>query len=219
MPSQQEAYLARRRKMVENQLRARGISRTDLLEAFLTTPRELFVSEADRSRAYEDRPISIGKGQTISQPYVTALMIEQLDPRPTDRVLDVGAGSGYQTGILAALCGHVYAIERIESLTERAVDTLAKLNIDNVTLCTGDGSLGWPEEAPFDGIICGAGVPDVPKAWIDQLADGGRIVVPVGTGDFQEITVVDKHKGAVRRRQVCDVRFVRLIGKEGWPGP
>ena len=219
MGSHTEAYLASRRNMVERHLRERGISRADLLEAFLQTPRELFVSEADRQQAYEDRPISIGKGQTISQPYVTALMVELLNPSPGDRVLDVGAGSGYQTAILAALSRHVYAIERIESLAERAAATLAQLNIDNVTLCTGDGSLGWPEEAPFDGIICGAGAPDVPGAWVRQLRDGGRVVAPVGRDDLQQLVVIERRGEEARRREVCEVRFVRLIGKEGWPGP
>jgi len=169
-----------------------------------------------RHEAYADRPLPIGHGQTISQPYIVALMVQQLDPRPSHRVLDVGAGSGYQTAILARLCRHVYAVERIEELTERAVGVLGALNINNVTLCTRDGSLGWIEEAPFDRIICGAATPQVPSSWIDQLADGGRIVVPVGDTDIQTLQVVAKDGDTIRRRELCEVRFVRLIGQQAW---
>lgn len=202
--------------MVERDLRGRGIRRADLLDTFAQTPRERFLPTARRQEAYDDRPVPIGLGQTISQPYIVALMVQELDPQPGHRILDVGAGSGYQTAILAPLCEHVYAAERLNELAERAMTTLASLNVDNVTIGTMDGSLGWPEEAPFDRIICGAASPDVPQAWIDQLADGGRIVVPVGGHYVQTLIALDKKGEKVTRRKICGVRFVKLIGRQGW---
>ena len=203
--------------MVETQLRSRGITLAGVLEAFCQVPRERFVPPERQHEAYHDCPLPIGFGQTISQPYIVALMIQELDVQPHHRVLEVGAGSGYQTALLGRLAAHVYAVERIEALTERAIGALACLDIANVTFRTGDGSLGWPEEAPFDRIICGAGAPDVPQAWIDQLAEGGRIVLPVGGHDMQVLLAVDKEADKVRRREFCDVRFVKLIGRQAWP--
>ncbi len=205
-----------RRRMVDLQLRRRGIRDERVLQAFAEVPRERFVPPDFRDEAYHDHPIPIGLGQTISQPYVVALMVTQLAPSPTDRILDVGAGSGYQTAILARLAGHVYAMERLEKLSEDAVAALASLNVDNVTWRTDDGSLGWSEEAPFDGIICGAAAPEIPQVWIEQLADGGKIVAPVGGRDHQSILVARKDGTRVHRRHVCDVRFVKLIGEHGW---
>jgi protein-L-isoaspartate(D-aspartate) O-methyltransferase len=202
--------------MVERDLHGRGIHHADLLDVFARTPRERFLPPARCDEAYDDRPVPIGLGQTISQPYIVALMVQELDPRGDHRILDVGAGSGYQTAILAALCAHVYAAERLNELAERAMTTLAGLNVDNVTIGTMDGSLGWPEEAPFDRIICGAASPDVPQAWIDQLADGGRIVVPVGEQYVQTLIALDKKGEKVTRRKICGVRFVKLIGRQGW---
>jgi protein-L-isoaspartate(D-aspartate) O-methyltransferase len=218
MPDEEETYSAHRREMVELQLRQRGIYHPELLAAFAELPRHLFMPPGRRGEAYADYPVPIGHGQTISQPYVVALMVQELDPGPQHKVLDVGAGSGYQTAVLARLAGHVYAVERIGELTERAVCALAGLNIANVTLSTLDGSMGWPEEAPFDRIICGAAAPEIPQPWIDQLADGGRIVLPVGGTEVQSLRVVDKHGGKTHSRDICDVRFVRLIGKWAWPG-
>lgn len=204
--------------MVDRQLRARGISDPDVLGAFEQVPRERFIP-ADRIHdAYGDFPVPIGCGQTISQPYVVATMIQELGIGPDHRVLDVGAGSGYQTAILAKLAGHVYAIERLEELEARARATLAEMAIANVTFRIGDGSLGWPDHAPFDRIICGAAAPDVPAPWLAQLADGGRIVLPVGTIESQTIVVVEKAGGQTTRREICEVRFVKLIGRQGWPG-
>ncbi len=217
MSADQKELLAARRDMVEKQLRARGIKSERVLEAFLAVPRERFVSDERREQAYHDCPLPIGFGQTISQPYIVALMLQELDPHLEHRVLDVGAGSGYQTAILAGLCGHVYAIERVEQLAERAMGVLGGLNVTNVSLCTGDGTLGWPEEAPFDRIICGAGAPEPPQTWIDQLADGGRMVLPIGGPDMQVLVAIDKQGGRIQRREFCDVRFVKLIGKHGWP--
>ncbi len=210
-------FAKRRSEMVARQLVARGIRHQGVLGAMAETPREMFVPPDRVDEAYEDRPVPIGLGQTISQPYIVALMVQELDPRAGQRVLDIGAGSGYQTAILARLVEHVYAMERFERLTERAMAALGAMNIRNVTICTGDGSVGWPEEAPFDRIICGAGAPDAPQAWIDQLADGGRIVVPTGGQDCQMLVRIEKTRGQVTRREICDVRFVKLIGREGWP--
>ncbi|MCK4602020.1 MAG: protein-L-isoaspartate(D-aspartate) O-methyltransferase [Phycisphaerae bacterium] len=217
MPSEEEKLLTLREEMVARQLRGRGIHHEGVLAAFLAVPRELFLPSQRRPEAYGDHPIPIGQGQTISQPYVTALMLQELDPRGEHRVLDVGAGSGYQTAILARLVHHVYAIERIEALTEQAMTVLAALNVANVTLWTGDGSLGYPEEAPFDRIICGAAAPEVPQPWIDQLADNGRIVMPVGGQETQTVVILEKDGSKIRRREICGVRFVKLIGHRGWP--
>jgi len=218
MSIEEENYSRLRQTMVEVQLRQRGIRHPAVLETFAEVPRHLFVPPRHRHEAYEDYPIPIGHGQTISQPYVVALMIQELDPRPDHRVLEVGAGSGYQTAILARLVRHVYAVERINELTEQAASVLAALNIANVTVSTMDGSMGWPEEAPFDRIICGAAAPEAPPCWTDQLADGGRIVLPVGGEEVQSLRMLDKQGGKLRSRDLCDVRFVRLIGKWAWPG-
>ena len=210
--------LPQRAAMVRDQLRLRGIGDPRVLAAFAELPRELFIPPTRRHEAYEDRPVPIGAGQTISQPYIVAVMAEQLDVHDHHRVLDVGAGSGYQTAILARLARHVFAIERIGMLAERAQAVFDALHLDNITLTVGDGTAGWADHAPFDRIVCGAAGPDVPAAWIEQLADGGRIVMPVGSPDLQELIAVDKHAGRITRRAICGVRFVRLIGKDGWPG-
>jgi len=203
--------------MVESQLRARGISDAKVLDAFRQIPRELFIPPHRVHEAYADRPVPIGHGQTISQPLVVAMMLQELDIRPHHRVLDVGAGSGFQTAIIARLARRVYAIERIGELAEQAMGVLAALNVNNVSFYTGDGSLGWPEEAPFDRIVCGAGAPDVPAPWLDQLADDGRIAMPVGGLDCQTLVIVEKTGHQIRKRKVCDVRFVKLVGQHGWP--
>jgi protein-L-isoaspartate(D-aspartate) O-methyltransferase len=205
--------------MVEGQLKARGIRHARLLAAFLETPRELFIPPERQGEAYDDCPVPIGYGQTISQPFVTALMIQELDVQPQHVVLDVGAGSGYQTALLARLARHVYAVERIAELTERAICTLGSLGVSNVTLCTQDGSLGWAAQAPFDRIICGAAALEVPQPWIDQLTDGGRIVMPLGAEFAQTLFVIERCGQEIRRRQLCDVRFVKLIGRGhgAWP--
>lgn len=202
--------------MVADQLRARGISDERVLAVMSEMPREKFITQAHRHEAYEDRPVPIGSGQTISQPYVVALMSQELAVGPGHRVLDIGAGSGYQTAILARLGREVFAVERIEKLAERAKAALDELGIGNVRLTTGDGTLGWAEFAPFDRIICGAAGPDVPEAWLEQLAEGGRIVMPVGGPEVQTLIALDKHAGQITRRQLCGVRFVRLIGQQGW---
>jgi len=214
---QEERHALARKNMVDKQLRARGITHPGVLAAFEQVPRHRFVPEEYLSETYADRPLPIGRGQTISQPLVVAMMLQHLNLRPDHRILEIGAGSGYQTALLARLAGHVYAIERIEDLAERAMAVLAAINVSNVTLCTGDGSGGWPEEAPFDGIICAAATPAVPETWIEQLADGGRIVIPVGHESSQTLQVVEKDGEKTKTRSICDVRFVKLIGRHGWP--
>jgi len=208
---------AQRLAMVNDQLRRRGLRDERVLAVMGDVPRERFIAPRSRHEAYADRPLPIGSGQTISQPYVVALMTQELDVQPTHRVLDVGAGSGYQTAILARLAGEVFAVERLAELTAGAADALAELGIANVTLTTGDGTLGWPDHAPFDRILCGAAGPDVPKAWIEQLADAGRIVMPAGGAEVQDLIAIDKRGGRITRRSICGVRFVRLIGRQGWP--
>lgn len=213
---QEQRFRADRLKMVQTQLRYRGVTDEAVLAAMEQVPRERFVPAAHHRDAYGDYPLPIGCGQTISQPYVVALMLQELRLQPHHRVLDVGAGSGYQTAILASLAAHVFAVERISELTQRAGETLASLKISNVTLATSDGSLGWPEHAPFDRIISGAASPDVPQPWIDQLRDEGRIIAPVGATDVQTLVLVIKHRGKIRRRPLSGVRFVKLIGEFGW---
>jgi protein-L-isoaspartate(D-aspartate) O-methyltransferase len=213
-----EVKFARERlAMVTSQLVSRGIRDQRVLDVMADVPRELFVSPGQQHEAYADRPVPIAAGQTISQPYVVALMTQELDVQPHHRVLDVGAGSGYQTAILARLARQVFAVDRIPELTQGASAVLQKLGLDNVTLTTGDGTLGWPEHAPYDRIICGAAGPDVPPSWIDQLVEGGRIVTPVGGEDWQVLIAVEKRGGQTHRREICGVRFVHLIGREGWP--
>ena len=217
MGTVEEKLVSIRHDMGLRQLRGRGIRDQQVLAAFDEIPRERFIPPEIRDQAYEDRPLPIGCGQTISQPYIVALMVQELDVQSHHNVLDVGAGSGYQTAILAKLAGHVFAVERIEQLTEMAMDALASLSLTNITFCTRDGSVGWPEESPFDRIICGAAAPEVPQAWIDQLSDGGRIIVPVGGREVQTLLRVEKHGQQITRREICGVRFVKLIGRSGWP--
>jgi len=212
-----EKLAAARRRMIDRHLRARRIDNQAVLDAFARTPRHRFVPSRYVGQAYADHPLSIGHGQTISQPYIVALMLQELDLAPDHRVLDVGAGSGYQTALLACLASQVYAVERLADLADRARATLADLGLTNVTLAVRDGTAGWAAHAPFDRIICGAAAPDLPAAWAEQLADGGRIVVPVGGAFSQTLAVYDKRGGEVFRRDVCGVRFVKLIGQDGWP--
>ena len=217
MAGDETKSLRKRLAMVEEQLRRRGIRDQRVLDVMAEVPRERFVGAARQHEAYADWAVPIEAGQTISQPYIVALMTQELDVHADHSVLDVGAGSGYQSAILARLCREVWAVERIEELARRAEAALDSLQMDNVTLTVGDGTLGWPEHAPYDRIICGAAGPDVPEAWIDQLVDGGRIVMPVGRSESQMLVTVEKTGRRVTRREFCAVRFVRLIGRNGWP--
>lgn len=202
--------------MVVEQLAARGITDQRVLEAMMRVPRELFVDERDRGRAYLDMPLRIGFGQTISQPYMVALIVQEAAVREGDKVLDIGTGSGYQAAVLAELGAEVHTIERIPDLAERARERLRAAGYDNVTVHVGDGTLGLPEEAPFDAITVAAAAPEVPMSLYDQLVTGGRLVVPVGGpgGQRLEIVVRSPEGPAVRRSVPC--RFVPLLGKEGY---
>ena len=205
-----------RRQMVQFQLADRGIKDACVLGAFSVVPREKFVSAEYADEAYSDHPLPIGLGQTISQPYMVALMTECLRLDGQERVLEVGTGSGYQTAILSKLAGEVYTIERLEALSVSAAGLLKEMGGDNVHFRVGDGSLGWPEEAPFDRIIVTAGAPDIPETLFGQLKDGGLLVIPVGSEREQELIVVEKAGSRRTQRHVCYCHFVKLVGKEGW---
>jgi protein-L-isoaspartate(D-aspartate) O-methyltransferase len=205
---------ADRARMVESQLAARGIKHPGVLEAMRRVPRDRFVPLDLQSRAYEDGPLPIGDGQTISQPYIVAYMTEALDPQKTDRVLEIGTGSGYQAAVLAELVAEVYTIEIVPALAERARAVLNELGYRNVRPRQGDGYAGWPEAAPFDKIIVTAAPPEVPQALVDQLAADGVMVVPVGGADqIQMMTILRKTPDGVVRRETMPVRFVPMIKK------
>jgi protein-L-isoaspartate(D-aspartate) O-methyltransferase len=206
-----------RKNMVEQQL----IARTDIidkkvLEAFFKVPRHKFVSDKDQTSAYSDFPLPIGSGQTISQPYMVALMTQCLKLNGKEKVLEIGTGSGYQTAILAEIAKEVYTVERFAELSASAEKILNKLGYKNIRFKAGDGTLGWEEEAPFDGIIVTAGAPFVPKPLLDQLKDNGRLVIPVGPNLNQTLTVYTKKGNQIDSEQICGCMFVPLIGKEGW---
>jgi len=203
--------------MVEAQLAPRGIKDPRVLEAMRKVPRHLFVQEAHRGSAYEDFPLPIGDGQTISQPFMVALMTEALNLTGEESVLEVGTGSGYQTAVLAELACKVYSVERIPSLAWQARKTLDSLGYKNVLVRLSDGTLGWPEYAPFDRIMVTAGAPSIPEPLVEQLAEGGILVVPVGSSLSQELVqVTRKQDGSVSQRKMGGCVFVRLVGKHGW---
>jgi len=202
------------REMVERQIKSRGVTHDAVLQAMMKIDRSLFVPESLKSLAYEDEPQPIGEGQTISQPYIVALMTELLDPSPADRVLEVGAGSGYQTAILAELTGHVYSLEIVPALAERARKLVVdQLGCQNVTIREGNGYEGWAEESPFDKIIVTAAPPDIPAALTEQLAIGGRLVIPVGV-HYQMLYLIKKDKSGIHREEVIPVRFVPMVDKK-----
>jgi protein-L-isoaspartate(D-aspartate) O-methyltransferase len=207
-----------RERMIERQIAARGIRDPAILEAFRKVPREEFVNEPYRLWAYDDHPLPIEAGQTISQPYIVALMIEAAAIGPGDKVLEVGAGSGYAAAVISRIAGRVIGIERQRDLVEVARERLARLGFDNVAIVEGDGTKGWPDEAPYAAILAAASGSHVPRTLIDQLAHGGRIVMPLGDpGSVQELVkVTKKPDGSVERENLGGVRFVPLIGEEGW---
>ncbi|MDR1920419.1 MAG: protein-L-isoaspartate(D-aspartate) O-methyltransferase [Candidatus Adiutrix sp.] len=216
--SNPEAYRIARRKMVEAQLKARGINEPRLLEAMGRVPRHFFVDEALAAQSYSDSPLPIGYGQTISQPYIVAFMIEALALAAADRVLEIGSGSGYQTAILAALSGEVFAVERLKPIFLKGRANLEKLGLSNIRLKLDDGTLGWPEMAPYDVIIVAAGGPKAPPPLIEQLAPGGRLIVPVGpSADKQQLLFLRKDsQGGLSRSLLGGCRFVNLVGRHGW---
>ncbi len=209
-------YSILREEMVGDQILSRGIKDERIIRAFLNVPREEFVPEELRDLAYRDSPLSIGFEQTISQPYMVALMTEVLDPSPGEKILEIGTGSGYQSAILAYLGAKVFSIERVSQLAEKAKDALSKLGYQ-VKIKVGDGTTGWKEEAPFSGIIVTAGVDKVPPPLIEQLEIGGRIVIPLGNRFSQTLTKIEKlSQGRIREERICGCIFVPLIGKYGF---
>ena len=205
-----------RSKMVEDQIISRGIKDARVIAAMKKVPRHLFVEEALQSQAYSDHPLPIGEKQTISQPYMVALMTEALQLKGKEKVLEIGGGSGYQTAILAELSEKVFSIERIRSLAIRARQLLYELGYYNVELKIFDGTYGWMEEAPFDAIIVAAGAPDIPQPLLDQLAMDGRLVIPVGDAYVQDLIRVTKTEEGINREDLGGCRFVKLIGRYGW---
>jgi protein-L-isoaspartate(D-aspartate) O-methyltransferase len=209
-------YTRERERMVDEHLAARGVTDSRVLAAMRRVPRHLFVQEALRARAYGDHPLPIGEEQTISQPFIVGLMTSLLELTGREKVLEVGTGSGYQTAVLAALARRVCSVERLPRLAERARAVIESLGLDNVWIRVGNGALGWPDEAPFDRIIVTAGGPAVPPPLVQQLAEGGRMVLPVGSTDNQVLTVVDNVGGEIRQRAHGECKFVKLVGKYAW---
>jgi len=206
-----------RKRMIESQIKARGINDIRLIDAMLKIPRHFFVEEAMAAQAYSDTALPIGEKQTISQPYMVALMIEKLLLTGKEKVLEIGTGSGYQTAILAQLAARVYTIERLRPLALKARKALDSLGLLNINMRIEDGTAGWEAEAPFDAIIVSAGAPDVPRQLVDQLGIGGRLVIPVGNQAEQVLTVLSKGNDcSVSREDFVNCKFVRLIGQFGW---
>jgi protein-L-isoaspartate(D-aspartate) O-methyltransferase len=206
-----------RERMLRHDLRGRDITDPEVLRVMAEVPREEFVPPEDRWRAYANGPLPIAQGQTISQPYIVALMTQVLRVNRDCEVLEVGTGSGYQTAVLARLAKRVFTIERSPDLSAAAQGVLTKLGIDNVEFRVGDGSCGWPEERMFDRIMVTAAVPDFPPPILAQLAEAGVVVAPIGQSSSQELTVAEKHHGKLIEKYVCGCRFVRLIGECGFP--
>lgn len=215
-PGQGDSYGGYRTRLVE-QLQAKGIKDLSVLRAIAQVPRHLFVPESVRHRAYEDSALPIGGGQTISQPWVQARSLELLRLSGRERVLEVGAGSGYQTALLACLASAVFAVERVSALAYGARDALARAGITNVSVMVGDGTLGWSTLAPFDAIVVAAASPRVPEPLLAQLAPGGRMVIPLERGvDDQALVLIEREGDGYRETTVADVRFVPLLGKHGF---
>lgn len=205
-----------RKNMVDLQIAARGIRDKRVLAAMLEIPRHLFIPPPYDCSAYDDNPLPIGNGQTISQPYIVALMTELLHPESTDNVLEIGAGSGYQAAVLSLLVRRLTTIERVAAVVDLARRNLKSLGIGNVTIIEGDGTLGYPAHAPYDGIIITAAAPVVPQPLIGQLAEGGTLVAPIGGREIQDLVVLHKEQGSCRQERYGGVRFVPLIGRYGW---
>ncbi len=208
-----------RRQMIEDQLRRRGIRDKLVLRVMSEIPRERFVPEDLARSAYEDRALEIGLGQTISQPYIVAYMTEQLQLRPTHRVLEVGTGSGYQTAVLASLCETVYSVECLPELSEKTQVTLRQLGLNNVAYAIRDGTLGWPEQAPYERIIVTAGAPDIPGPLLDQVQVGGKMILPIGNHKSQQLVLIEKKDNRFVEFPLIGCRFVKLIGQRGWKAP
>lgn len=209
-------YDVERKKMVFEQLIKRGIKGPRVIDVFGRVPRHLFMEEALRDRAYGDYPLPIGEGQTISQPYIVALMTEALELKGTEKTLEIGTGSGYQTAILAELSDRVLTIERIKSLSHKAMNLLDSLGCTNIVYKVGDGTYGWKEEAPFDAIVVTAASPELPQTLLGQMADGGRMVIPVGSQFSQSLVKVVRTGDDYQTNNLTGCMFVKLIGDFGW---
>ena len=205
-----------RQRMVDEQIASRGITDVRVLNAMNNVPRHLFIEEALQGQAYNDYPLPIGEKQTISQPYMVALMTEALELKGNERVLEIGTGSGYQAAILAELAEWVYSVERIRSLANKARKIFDELNCYNIEIRVSDGTQGWKEKAPFEAITVTAGTPEIPQPLMDQLAMGGRLVVPVGNAFSQTLVRVIRTKGGFKREDMGGCHFVKLIGEHGW---
>ena len=208
-------FTAARRRLIE-ELRGKGISDLSVLRALDLTPRHQFVPSGVRHRAYEDTSLPSGNGQTISQPWVHAIYLQTLALKGDEKVLEIGTGSGYQTVLLAHLCRFVYSVERIRPLLETARDAMTACGVRNVSLLCGDGTRGWPENGPYDAILVSAGSPEVPQPLRDQLAEGGRLIVPVGGREDQRLLEITRQGDAFSQRELSAVRFVPLVGEHGW---
>lgn len=209
-------YKMLRENMVNSQIKARGINDEKILQSMRKIPRHLFVPEQQRTYSYEDFPLPIGEGQTISQPHIVALMTEMLQLQENNKVLEIGTGSGYQTAILSKIAKEVYTVEKIEHLGLKAEKLFEELGYKNIKVKIGDGTEGWNEYAPYDGIIVTAGSPQIPKPLIEQLSENGRIVIPIGDAFSQDLIVAQKIKGKLIKKIVCGCVFVPLIGRHGW---
>jgi protein-L-isoaspartate(D-aspartate) O-methyltransferase len=204
-----------RRQLIET-IRERGIDDLEVLRVFDLVPRHLFVPESVQHRAYNDAPVPIGFGQTASQPSLQALYLQTLQLQPGHRVLEIGTGSGYQTALLAHLAGHVYSVERIRELSARARTVLDTMRFTNIALLVGDGTIGWSRYAPYDAILVGAAAPGVPQALLDQLATGGRLLIPIGDRNEQTLTLFENTGEGIRREEITACTFVPLLGRFGW---
>lgn len=215
----QDKFTIARKRMIKEQLQTRGISNEKLLSVMAKIPRHIFVDEALKSQSYMDAPLNIGEGQTISQPYIVALMISLLELKGHERVLEIGTGCGYQTSILSALAGQVYSIERIRKLTMQARKRLKQLQKQNIILRVGDGSLGWKDTKPFDRIIVSCAMPNLAESLLDQLTEDGYIIAPVSKDSEaaeQELYKIYKHDNKVEKISYGECRFVKMIGKNGY---
>jgi protein-L-isoaspartate(D-aspartate) O-methyltransferase len=211
-----DAAAAERRRMIDTQIRKRGISSPRVLEAMAAVPRHEFVPAKFRDCAYADKPLPIGEGQTISQPYMVAAMTEALELTGTERVLEIGTGSGYQAAVLSLLASQVISVESHTSLALAAQERLTNLGYENVHVHNGDGSAGFPDAAPYDAILVTAGAPGIPPVFTSQLREGGRLVIPVGSRDSQELVRGRKESGQLKSRILFDCKFVLLLGRYGW---
>jgi protein-L-isoaspartate(D-aspartate) O-methyltransferase len=209
-------FATSRNRMVQEQLINRDIVDPATIKAMSEVPRHLFVDDAMQGRAYGDHPLPIGAGQTISQPYIVATMTQALGLTGTEKVLEIGTGSGYQAAVLSRICTQVYTVERVNSLLARARKVFDKLRYYNIRSKLDDGTMGWPENGPYDAIIVTAGGPELPQPLVDQLSENGRLIIPVGDQDVQELQFVQKKEGQVEMSSLASVRFVDLVGEHGW---